>query len=102
MLQQILDISKWETSVKQVNSHTALEVFHNCIAGADQIDDMRKQLLEHPEIVISDLLAILDKKEIEIKTLQLDADEIMNQKINKHENRQNIHPHAAAKQGASG
>lgn len=81
MLEQILDIKEWDTNPGQVNSHTATEVFISCIAGAEQIVALKKQLNENPSEVIQDLISVLNKKLIEINILQLEADETMNQKF---------------------
>lgn len=82
MLQQILDISKMDTNINQVNEYNALSVFTAAVEAVDYIKSVRKAL-DNPNQAITDLRILLIKKEQDMLRLQLEADDQMNQIFNK-------------------
>ncbi|HRH57678.1 MAG TPA: hypothetical protein PLS10_08505 [Chitinophagales bacterium] len=82
MLQQILDISKMDTNIKQVNEYNAVSVFNAAMQTIEYIQSVRKAL-ENPNQAITDLRILLIKKEQEMHRLQLEADAQMNEIFNR-------------------
>lgn len=82
MLQTIIDIEKWPTSVKQITDGNAHHIFQSCIVSNQTIEEILTDIENHPGKLLEEAKKILQQKLHEIKTMQLEADDIMNQDFN--------------------
>lgn len=82
MLGEILNISKWDVSVKQITDGNAHLIFQNCVVATERIEELLTEIEQNPKATIEELKKILLDKRGQLKIMQFEADDIMNQKFN--------------------